>query len=846
MAVILSSPLAHGEDWEQLKYDSRHSGNVVDRTVSPSPGLLGAVPLSDAIFTAPVVSQGRVFVVDGSGVAFCINQDTLEVIWRFQSKGGKANCNNVSSPAIAGRFLHFGTMGGTYYILDTEDGRVVKEIACDEPIFGAPVVANGRVYFASLGARIYALEPDGTICWKWDYVREHLGFTGDRWKGEDWLDFRKGERIDFGQQFCSTRDMAIDGKTLVVPVGNTTLWLEDDGDKAQLMDRFHGPREDIVITGVSINDKGAAYVQLMRNDNQGQLQINRRVDGQMISEKVAGTITGPKSFGCGSFNSVSFHGGDVYRCRPQEGFGLSRYSPGSDEPEHLGGYPSNSSPILLRNSAVYGGLDGRLYLVPLSQEGKKPEKVWSFRTAFDKAISAPVAVADGRIYFGCEDGYLYILGAKGQEPLPTKDLELWKIRSSLSSSLASAKYDWFTSFGNWSNTNRSDQNVKPPFRTKWIRRYDGSVKHSSTGGGGRLYTHTAEGQIFAVEQETGRQLWQRYFPGAHISYTSPSYHDGRLFVPQAGLDQSWLRCLDAETGELLWENLIAGSPSWNRQLPPIIHGNLAIYMYGTGKYQPDRWLFGHQKIDNFPADHRPLVRAWNIDTGEEAWKIDFSKYGSGGDDSGICLTDGTLYYSCYFGNSPARRRGRPGAKGLTAAINPATGSMKWLTTDYFVHGGCTISAEDGRLYLGGYDQLKNRKSFVWCLDASDGSLVWESEPIPQVIKVVTIGSKHLFVHSQNLKGFLLDKQTGKISTTLTEGYRCTQFVLSEPFLFGSNMDMIDLSDTGNIRLVSTGPAIDVHECVGTMISNGRLFYTSHAGCLQMSKSYGDEATASDE
>ncbi len=841
LASLLFSAVARADDWVQLKYDSRHSGNVPTQKISSSLGLVGAIPLTDAIFTAPVVSQGRVFVIDGSGVVFCINQKTLEIIWRFQSKGGQFNCNNVSSPAIAGKFLHFGTMGGTYYVLDTMNGHVVNEIACGEPIFGAPVVANNRVYFASLGAQIYALEPDGTVCWKWDYVRKHLGFTGDRWNGKDWLEYRKGERINYAQQFCCTRDMAVNGKTLIIPVGNTAIWLKDDTDKAQLLDRFHGPREDIVITGVSISETGDAYIQWMRNDNKGQLQINRRVNGQMESETVAGTVTGPKNFGCGSFNSVSLRGRDVYRCRPQQGYGLCRYSVGREEPERLGGYPSHSSPVLLHKTAVYGGLNGRLYVVPLHQKERSTEKTWSFQTAFKKAISAPVAVADGHIYFGCEDGYLYILGPNGKKPLPTKDLGIWTIRSPLSSSLASAKYDWFTSFGNWSNANRSNQNVKPPFRTKWIRRYDGSVKHFSTCGGGRLYTHTAEGQIFAVEQETGRQLWQHYFPGTHISYTSLSYHDGRIFVPQAGLDRSWLRCLDAETGELCWETPIAGSPSWNRQLPPIIHGNLVIYMYGTGKYLPNRWLFGHQKVDNFPDDHQPLLKAWNIDTGEEVWKIDFSKHGSGGDESGICLADGTLYYSCYFGNSPAVRRGRPGAKGVTAAIDPTTGNVKWLTTKYFVHGGCTISAEDGRLYLGGYDQLKDHNSFVWCVDAKDGSLVWESEPIRQVIKVVTIGSKHLFVHSQNWQGFLLDKQTGRIDTTLTQGYRCTHFVLSEPFLFGPNMDMIDLSDLENIKLVSTGPAIDVHECVGTTISNGRLFYTSHAGCLQMSKSYGDEA-----
>ena len=48
---------------------------------------------------------------------------------------------------------------------------------------------------------------------------------------------------------------------------------------------------------------------------------------------------------------------------------------------------------------------------------------FSFRTPFGKPITAPVAVADGRIYFGSDDGYLYVLGPGGRAPLPEQDLE---------------------------------------------------------------------------------------------------------------------------------------------------------------------------------------------------------------------------------------------------------------------------------------------------------------------------------------------------------------------------------------------------------------------------------------
>ena len=58
-------------------------------------------------------------------------------------------------------------------------------------------------------------------------------------------------------------------------------------------------------------------------------------------------------------------------------------------------------------------------------------------------------------------------------------------------------------------------------------------------------------------------------------------------------------------------------------------------------------------------------------------------------------------------------------------------------------------------------------------------------------------------------------------------------------MLGANMDMIDLGQ-GN-RLVTTGPAIDSRECVGAVVSNGRMFYTSQASGIQACKVYGDEA-----
>ena len=56
-------------------------------------------------------------------------------------------------------------------------------------------------------------------------------------------------------------------------------------------------------------------------------------------------------------------------------------------------------------------------------------------------------------------------------------------------------------------------------------------------------------------------------------------------------------------------------------------------------------------------------------------------------------------------------------------------------------------------------------------------------------------------------------------------------------LLGPNMDVIDTVNDN--QLVSTGPAVDVLQCVGAQISNGRLFYTANGSGLQLSMNDGD-------
>lgn len=884
---------ASAEDWPQFMFNAAHSGNAADREIkADSLGLQGALALTDGIYTSPVVTDGKVYVVDGSGYVACFNAATLDEVWHFQSKGGAQNCNNVSSPAVAGKYLHFGTMAGIYYVLDRETGRVVAEIDCHEPIFSTPVVGKDRVYFATLGAQVYAITHEGAIQWQWDFVKEVVGFKGNRWSGQEWATFCTARlattlkpgtkpsssdgRVTWKDHFVCSRDIClIAGKTVVVPAGGRTLFIEDLGAKPKLRATGEIPewsgKEFPATFGQSADDAGNVYVQWHRRDNAGRVDI-MRLEGDSVKtgEFVAGTNTNIRMDGLLSFSPVAIRGNDVFRVKPENGRGLTRHRMDTKESQVLSARGAIAPPVLTQRHVIFGDLSGSLHIVALQMrvldKSESPQSITNISVPLsDSAITAPVAIADGRIYAGSEDGYLYVVGPGGKPSLPKDELSVSKVRSALKGARSDAKFDWYTNYGNFAGQNSNDQDLAPPLRMRWARRLEGTVKHLPVCGGGRLYTHTAEGQIIACEQDTGRLLWRRWWPDVYLSFTSPLYIDGKLLIPQAGIKQSFVRCLDAATGKMLWEAPFTGSPSWSRQFPPVVQGKVAIYASGTGEYavqgSEKPWTFGGEPVkppdgrdvmswiysnDNpyYPKDHHPRVWAWDLDTGKVIWEKDFSDQGRGGNDCGICLLDGKLYYSVFFGfDSAARaRRGLPVENnGYTACIEPQTGKIIWQTNEYYVTAKCTLSARDGKLYIGGNNpaQLGTDARFVWCLDAKDGKLLWKSDAVTSALNVVSVGEHFIFSNALRGKGNVFDKDTGKVTFSILTNYACCRFTLSEPFVLGANMDMIDLSQEG--KLVSTGPAIDSRECLGAVVSNGRIFYMSQASGFVVSQTYGPES-----
>jgi outer membrane protein assembly factor BamB len=95
-------------------------------------------------------------------------------------------------------------------------------------------------------------------------------------------------------------------------------------------------------------------------------------------------------------------------------------------------------------------------------------------------------------------------------------------------------------------------------------------------------------KVMCLDAETGELIWEFYAKGRTVY--SPAYFDGKIYV---NTESSFLHCLDAETGELIWEKII----DWNSCVPLSLDGERIF----VGTYEG--------------------ILCLDIETGETLWKF---------------------------------------------------------------------------------------------------------------------------------------------------------------------------------------------------------------------------------
>jgi len=179
------------------------------------------------------------------------------------------------------------------------------------------------------------------------------------------------------------------------------------------------------------------------------------------------------------------------------------------------------------------------------------------------------------------------------------------------------------------------------FSPIWTNIYTGTLNQVATADGMVFVTMSSGvpylSMIAALDARTGGQLWRNQFAGAN-SITAPTFDNGRVYFQRSNHEpDTHLRCLDANTGAILW--VIPYGAQWDWSLAPLVVGDGVWIAGGTygGMYGYDTATGGKRFFNDWgnliegwtPTYYKGTVYSWYETTfhasdpvyGTDAWVI---------------------------------------------------------------------------------------------------------------------------------------------------------------------------------------------------------------------------------
>jgi outer membrane protein assembly factor BamB len=463
--------------------------------------------------------------------------------------------------------------------------------------------------------------------------------------------------------------------------------------------------------------------------------------------------------------------------------------------------PGIAGVTLSKEHCVFATVRGELYAVAIDSTGTWPKfqpAPFKFETPSGKVIASCPVIADGCVYFGSDDGHLYGLSSEGSlEPEAARDevsRPLSKVKSPTGKTYAQPG-----PYGTQANSNYvDDAGLKAPLRLRWAIRTGSMLKAPMCASAEDVFYLGMDGTVGAVEQETGRIRWRRRLDVAAGWLQSPLYDRGRLYVPRKN---AFLYCLNASDGTTKWSRPIGAALSPY----PSVCGNVVAYASAA------------------PKSKNGILQAYDAETGKELWQFDFGEDSGNSNISG-CVLDGTMYFSCSDrGKSP----------GLTIAVEPESGKVLWRSEERYTHDRNIITGADGRLYVARFT------GGLFCLKASDGSLIWEDKR-RSTYRAPSVGPELMTTRSYGGgDGPALNPQTGEMLMrdkkpvfTGAFGHTCGPVMLTASGLsLAVTVTGLHVRDLSSGRITWSSLGFAPRDCAVPTVASGRIFVHPQNGML---------------
>ena len=261
------------------------------------------------------------------------------IVWSFAT-GGRV----LSSPAVIGDRVYFGSDDGAFYAVDIETGREAWRFETGGQVRSSPAVADGLVFFGSYDGVFYALNADsGALVWRFETSGER------RWRAAN-LDGMtpQGEVHTDPWDFFLSSPVVADG-VIYFGTGEGVLYALDAHSGAE---RWAFEPADTMHSSPAIAE-GTVYV------------------GNMESRLYAvDAITGEERW---------------------------HFQAGVD-PTYYNQHGLQSSPVVANGRVYVGGRDGGMHVV----DARTGDALWKFDTSGSWVLGS-VAIYGNRVYVGTSD-----------------------------------------------------------------------------------------------------------------------------------------------------------------------------------------------------------------------------------------------------------------------------------------------------------------------------------------------------------------------------------------------------------------------------------------------------------
>jgi outer membrane protein assembly factor BamB len=320
----------------------------------------------------------------------------------------------------------------------------------------------------------------------------------------------------------------------------------------------------------------------------------------------------------------------------------------------------------------------------------------------------------------------------------------------------------------------------------WTFKTDGSAYRSPAVVAGIAYLGSADGNLYALDVDTGAEQWR--FQGDSAMESTPTVADGTVYITS---DNGTFYAIDAETGELRW------------QFEQAIIQNYSAIAFDT------TIVVGNDNAEVIGLDTA---------TGEQRWAITLG--------SPIMRTpgaDGGTFYAA-------------SADGKLYALNATGGSTIW-TFDTGDPDVGTPSIVNGTVYF-----THHAGKIVSVLDAATGEELSQFDaPSPDIgMAPPTIADDGFYVASGDMHYYKLDRTDGSVVWSFplaAESYACP--VVADGIMYASGNDgLLHALDAETGEELWTVP-LDGAVSFGPSLAGGMLYVSTDTGTLYAIEGMGE-------